>query len=67
MKSIVIKDISSGLMFVYKPKYPAQRSFFEQKRNERIQAALTELKHTGNIGIYLLNGNKLRLISVHNM
>ena len=39
MTSIVYQDRASGSMFLYQPKYPAQRSLFEQKRIERIVAA----------------------------
>lgn len=54
-------------MFLYQPKYPAQRSFFEQKRNERIVAALKELKHVGNINIFLYKRGHLRKIAEHKM
>ena len=43
MTSIVYQDRVGGLMYIYQPKYPAQRSLFEQKRTERIIAALEEL------------------------
>lgn len=52
MTSIVYQDRSSGSMYLYKPKYPAQRSMFEQKRTERIIAALEELRHVANINIF---------------
>ena len=54
MTSIVYQDRSSGSMYLYKPKYPAQRSMFEQKRTERIIAALEELRHVANINIFLI-------------
>jgi len=34
----------------------------KQKRLSRIIEALEDLKHTGNIDIYLINGNKYRKI-----
>lgn len=65
MTSIVYQDRVGGLMYIYQPKYSAQRSLFEQKRTERIVAALEELKHVGNINIFLLKKNKLRKIAEH--
>lgn len=65
MTSIVYQDISSGTMCIYNPRYPAQRSLFEQKRNERITAALEELKHVGNINIFLYKKGRLRKIGSH--
>lgn len=67
MTSIVYQDRTGGSMFLYQPKYPAQRSFFEQKRNERIVAALKELKHVGNINIFLYKRGHLRKIAEHKM
>lgn len=63
MTSIVYQDRCGGMMFIYSPKYPAQRSLFELKRNERIIAAMEELKHVGNINIYLYKKGKLKKIS----
>ena len=48
MTSIVYQDRASGYMFLYQPKYPEQRSMFEQKRTERIIAALEELRNVVN-------------------
>lgn len=62
MQSIVYQDKAGGMMFVYKPRYPAQRSFFEQKRADRLIAALQELRGMGNVNIYLLKHNRLRKI-----
>ena len=67
MTSIVYQDRASGSMFLYGPKYPAQRSMFEQKRKERIIAALEELRHVGNINIFLLRKGRLRKIAEHKM
>lgn len=67
MTSIVYQDRASGSMFLYQPKYPAQRSLFEQKRIERIITALEELKHVANINIFLLKNNHLRKIAEHKM
>lgn len=65
MTSIVYQDRSSGSMFLYQPKYPAQRSMFEHKRTERIVSALKELRHVGNINIFLLKKGHLRKIAEH--
>lgn len=65
MTSIVYQDRASGSMFVYQPKYPVQRSMFEQKKSERIIAALEELKHIGNINVFLYKKGKLRKIAEH--
>lgn len=67
MTSIVLQDRSSGSMYIYLPKYPAQRSMFEQKRTERLIAAIEELKHVGNITIFLFKKGRLRKIAEHKM
>lgn len=67
MQSIVYQDKTSGMMFIYKPRYPAQRSFFEQKRAERLIAALEELQGMGNINIFLLKHRQLRKIGERGM
>lgn len=65
MTSIIYQDRASGTMYIYRPEYPSQRSFYEQKRNERIFAALEELSHMGNINIYLYKKKRLRKIAQH--
>ena len=65
MQSIVYKDISSGEMYVYKPKYSQQRSLFEEKRTERLINAINELSNMSNIVIYLYKKGKLRKIAEH--
>ncbi|HNA77780.1 MAG TPA: hypothetical protein PLX13_13730 [Saprospiraceae bacterium] len=35
----------------------------EQKRHDRFKEAWQELRHTGNILIYSINGNKIKCIS----
>ena len=65
MTSIIYQDKTSGSMFIYKAKYPVQRSMFEQKRIERIIAALEELQHIGNINIFLYKKGKMRKIAEH--
>ena len=67
MTSIVYQDRVRGLMYIYQPKYPVQRSMFEQKKSERIIAALNELKHVSNINIFLHKKGKLRKIAEHTM
>lgn len=65
MTSIVYQDRASGKMYIYHPAYPTQRSFYEQTRVERILAALEELRHMGNINIYLYKKGRLRKIAEH--
>lgn len=67
MTSIVYQDRASGCMFFYQPKYPEQRSMFEQKRTERIIAALEELRNVANINIFLYKKGHLRKIAEHKM
>lgn len=50
-------------MFIYSPKYPAQRSLFELKKNERILTAMNELSHMGNVSIYIYKKGKLKKIA----
>lgn len=67
MTSIVYEDKASGKKYLYQPSYPAQRTFFEQNRNERIISGLKELRHVANINIYLFKHNRLRKIAEHGM
>lgn len=67
MTSIVYQDKASGSMYLYQPKYPAQRSLYEQKRMERITAALKELRYVANINIFLFKKGHLRKIAEHTM
>ena len=62
MQSIVYQDKAGGIMFVYNPRYPVQRGYFEQERVERLVAALEDLRGMGNVNIYLLKHNRLRKI-----
>ena len=63
MTSIVYQDKESGSMYIYSPQYPAQRSFFELKKNKRILEAIKELEYVGNVRLYLYKKGKLRLIA----
>lgn len=63
MTSIVYQDRASGSMYIYKPQYPQQRTFYEQKRVERLLAALEELRYMANVNIYLYKKGKLRKLS----
>lgn len=65
MQSIVYREIGTDVMYVYQPKYPKQRSLFEEKRTERIINAINELSNMSNIVIYLYKKGKLRKISEH--
>lgn len=52
MKTIGYKDNAGGMINCY----------FKtgETRHERINNALIDLKHTGNITVYLIDGNKTR-------
>ena len=63
MTTIVYRDRAGAPLMAYAPKYPAQRSLFEETRNERIANALEELEHVGNVEIYLYKRGRLRLIA----
>jgi hypothetical protein len=61
MKTIAFKDRTGGPIREYIS--PKQNDIFERENHTtRINRALDELKHTGNINIYLVRGNKIRLI-----
>lgn len=55
MKTIGIKDIAGGMIHGYFDK-----SNPKQTRHERIKAALEDIKHTGRIHVYLIDGKKVR-------
>lgn len=57
MTNLAFQDIAGGTIHVYSanPSLP---------KWERINKAFDELKHTGNIFIYLYKGRKLRRIKV---
>ena len=65
MQSIVYREIGTDVMYVYQPKYPQQRSLFEEKRTERLINAINELSTMSNIVIYLYKKGKLRKIAEH--
>lgn len=70
MKTIGYADRANpSIIKIYTPKTLAQGSLFQPhiKRHERIIAGLAELKHTGNINIYLIKGNLQRRIASHPM
>lgn len=54
MKTIAFQDIQGGIL----------NGYFKigEKRHERIINALKELKHTGRINVFLVDGNKQRLL-----
>ena len=55
MKSIGFQDVLGGAIHVYTTKERIPRQ-------ERIKRAFRELKHTGRIKIFLIDGNKARKI-----
>lgn len=54
MKSIAFKDNAGGSTVMYYKD--------GETRHERIANALKELKHVGNITVYLVNGRKVRTL-----
>jgi len=54
MKTIAYQDIQGGSLNGYFAK--------GETRHERISNALNDLRHTGRIKVYLINGNKTRLL-----
>jgi hypothetical protein len=68
MKTIGYSDRcdGSGKIYIY-TQGGTRYNLFNQKKNERIQAAFSDLKHLGNVFLYYVNGNKARLISVRNI
>jgi hypothetical protein len=62
MKTIGYQDRAGGSIHIYK-----NVSKPDQKRHERTMEALNELRHTGNINIYLIKGNRIRKIAKHGM
>jgi len=65
MKTIGYLDRTEGktIKAFYKNE---DNTIFRQKKNDRIQEALRELKCVGRIEIYFLKGNKQRLIAIKN-
>lgn len=60
MKTIGYRDKAGGSIYLYK-----NVSRPDQKRHDRVKEALNELRHTGNINIYLIKGNRVRRIAQH--
>lgn len=64
MKTIVYQDRISGAKYIYNPQ---NIKLDILKNHERIETALNELRHVGNVNIYLYKHNKMRLISTHTL
>ena len=62
MKTLAWRDLADTRNVFCIPKLNKDFTLFEPKRHERNLKLLQELKHTGNIGVYLLKGNKARLL-----
>ena len=68
MKSLAYKDLSNPRNIYYLPKTNKdinKLSLFEPKRHKRNITLLGELEHVGNIGVYLIKGNKVRFLFKH--
>jgi len=63
MKTIGYRDLVENKLraFIPKDKFP----LFPLKKNDRIKQGLKELKTVGNIAVYLIKGNKIRLLNIH--
>ena len=59
MKTIGFRDIAGGSIHLY-----INKGNPEQKRHDRIKEAINDLKHTGNIIVYLINGRKYRRLFI---
>ena len=57
MKTIGFRDVAGGPVRLYENK-----SKPNQKRHDRVRDALNDLRHTGNIVVYLINGRKYRCL-----
>ena len=63
MKTLAWRDLGDTRNIYYIPKITSRfDSLFRLKRHERNKLLLQDIRHTGNIGIYLLKGNKMRLL-----
>uniref|UniRef100_A0A6M3XKW6 Uncharacterized protein n=1 Tax=viral metagenome TaxID=1070528 RepID=A0A6M3XKW6_9ZZZZ len=64
MKTIGYRDLCDGSKRIreYVPRNMNTHLFNKQTRLERIKAGLNDLKHTGNIAVYLINNNKYQEI-----
>ena len=65
MKTIGYMDITEGkTIYIYNPKLPLQLNLFQplQKRYNRINAGLQEIKAMSNIIVYYIKGKKYRPI-----
>jgi len=66
MKTIAIKDLVENKLRYYQhtEETRPQSILFRQKRWSRILEAIKDIKHTGNIAVYLVNGRKTRLLFI---
>ena len=66
MKTIAFRDLTGGPMREFVSRQ--QNDLFARENSrQRIENALRELKHVGNIAVYLVRGRKVRRISIHRM
>lgn len=63
MKTIGVIDLVEKKMRVYHNNQN-DKTLFPQKRVTRMTEALADIRHQGNIAVYLVNGNKRRLLFV---
>ena len=67
MKTIAYKDRAGGGLRIFNPPIEWRQNTLDNPypvpvHLQRIMRGLNELRHTGNINIYLVHGNRIRLI-----
>jgi len=62
MKTLAWRDLGDPRKIFYIPKASKELNIFEPKRHQRNLKLLESIRHTGNIEVYLLKGNKTRLL-----
>jgi len=62
MKTLAYRDLADNRNIYYIPKISRNFTLFEKTRHQRNMELLQSIKHTGNIAVYLLKGNKTRLL-----
>ena len=63
MKTIGYMDLAEGrTIHLFNTDRPWGSWLFMKKKNERIENAFKDLRHMGNIAVYLIKGRKYRLL-----
>lgn len=68
MKTLAYKDLGDTRNILYHPRIDKyKKDLFDMNRHERNIDFLKEIKHVGNIAVYLIKGNKRRLLFVRGL